>query len=96
MLLDQTFPIDLPHAVLDGLPNPVFVKDAQRYLEQDLNRNIPTLILHGKQDDVINLAVSRAYACQRPWVTLQPLDTDHGMTDSMEKIWQSIEEFCQL
>ncbi|MEL6958797.1 MAG: diguanylate cyclase [Pseudomonadota bacterium] len=30
MLLDQTFPIDLPHAVLDGLPNPVFVKDAQR------------------------------------------------------------------
>ncbi|NEQ48787.1 MAG: alpha/beta fold hydrolase [Leptolyngbya sp. SIO3F4] len=73
-----------------------FVKDAQRYLEQDLNRNIPTLILHGKQDDVINLAVSRAYACQRPWVTLQPLDTDHGMTDSMEKIWQSIEEFCHL
>lgn len=73
-----------------------FVQDAKNYDDQTLNRSLPTLIIHGKQDDVIALATSQEYAGQRPWTILKPLDTDHGMADSMADIWQAIQDFCQL
>ncbi|MEM7793529.1 MAG: YqiA/YcfP family alpha/beta fold hydrolase [Cyanobacteria bacterium P01_C01_bin.118] len=73
-----------------------FVQDAKNYDEQTLRRSLPTLILHGKRDKVIALAASQRYAAQRPWIILKPLDTDHGMADSMADIWQAIQDFCQL
>ncbi len=73
-----------------------FVTDAQQYPDKQLKKIIPTLILHGHQDDVIALNASLIYAQHRPWVTLLPLVTDHGMADAMEDIWLAIQEFCQL
>ncbi|MGD1854202.1 MAG: YqiA/YcfP family alpha/beta fold hydrolase [Leptolyngbyaceae cyanobacterium] len=73
-----------------------FVTDAQSYADSQLNQPIPTLILHGKHDEVIDLAASQTYAAQRPWTQLQALDTDHGMADAMEEIWQAIKAFCHL
>ena len=73
-----------------------FIQDAKNYDDQALDRSLPTLILHGKRDDVIALAASQTYANQRPWTQLKPLDTDHGMADSMAEIWQNIQDFCQL
>ncbi|QSJ16803.1 alpha/beta fold hydrolase [Nostoc sp. UHCC 0702] len=73
-----------------------FVTDAAQYQEQLLQRPIPTLILHGKKDEVIPITASRNFALSRPWVELVELDSDHGLGNVTEEIWQAICLFCQL
>jgi len=80
-----------------------FVKDAAQYQENLLQRPIPTLILHGKKDEVIPIEASRDFArwrsppkVSRPWVELVELDSDHALSNVMEEIWQAICLFCQL
>ena len=69
------------------------VADAQRYNERTLDAEIPTLILHGKHDDVITIQASRDYACDRPWVTLMELESDHSLGNALPLIWQQIHKF---
>ncbi len=71
-----------------------FVRDTSKYKDQHLQRQIPTLILHGIKDETVSVECSRAYASQRPWVKLIELDSDHGLTDSLPRIWQEIAAFC--
>ena len=73
-----------------------FVTDATQYKEEALQRPIPTLILHGRHDDVIPIQASREFAQKRPWVELVELDSDHGLGNVMTEIWQAIRIFCQL
>lgn len=73
-----------------------FVKDASQYKEEALQRLIPTLILHGRHDDVIPIQASRSFAQKRPWVEFMELDSDHGLGNVMSEIWQAIRSFCQL
>ncbi|MDB9372248.1 YqiA/YcfP family alpha/beta fold hydrolase [Nodularia sphaerocarpa] len=73
-----------------------FVTDAAQYQEEILQRPIPTLILHGKQDEVIPITASREFARLRPWVELLELDSDHGLGNVMSEIWQAIHRFCQF
>ncbi|MGV0103782.1 Alpha/beta hydrolase [Nostoc sp. DSM 114160] len=73
-----------------------FVIDAAQYQEKLLQRPIPTLILHGKKDEVIPVEASRDFARSRPWVQLIELDSDHALSNVMEEIWQAIHLFCQL
>ncbi|MEH2247011.1 YqiA/YcfP family alpha/beta fold hydrolase [Nostoc sp.] len=73
-----------------------FVTDAAQYQEKLLQRPIPTLILHGKKDEVIPIEASHDFARSRPWVELVELDSDHALGDVMEEILQAIRLFCQL
>ncbi len=73
-----------------------FVVDASKYQEQKLKRPIPTLILHGRKDDVVPIQFSRDYALNRPWVELIELEDDHLLAKVMPEIWQEIQDFCQL
>ncbi len=73
-----------------------FVTDATQYQEQQLQRSIPTLILHGIKDEVIPIEASRDFARSHPWVDLIELDSDHALGNVMEEIWQAIHLFCQL
>lgn len=74
-----------------------FVEDARQYHQaEQLTRPIPTLILHGQQDETIPIQASREYANERAWVHLQELDSDHTLGNVMPGIWQTIQEFCQL
>ncbi len=73
-----------------------FVTDAAQYQEEFLQRPIPTLILHGKKDEVIPIEASRHFARSRPWVKLVELDSDHALSNVIEEIWQAICLFCQL
>ncbi len=73
-----------------------FVTDAAQYQEDLLLRPIPTLILHGTKDEVIPIAASCEFAQSRPWVDLVELDSDHGLGNVMEEIWEAIHLFCQL
>lgn len=73
-----------------------FVTDAAQYQEELLQRPIPSLILHGKKDEVIPVEASRNFARSRPWVELVELDSDHALGNVMEEIWQAVRLFCQL
>lgn len=73
-----------------------FVEDASQYQEEQLLRPVPTLILHGRHDQVIPISASRDYASVRPWVQLIELDSDHALNDVMPQIWEAIQAFCQL
>ncbi|MCB1018633.1 MAG: alpha/beta fold hydrolase [Acidobacteria bacterium] len=48
----------------------------------------PTLIFHGKRDDVVSPDLSIQYAWGRSNVELQLLDSDHGLTDVLDTIWK--------
>ncbi|MEH2292183.1 YqiA/YcfP family alpha/beta fold hydrolase [Nostoc sp.] len=80
-----------------------FVTDAAQYQEKLLQRPIPTLIMHGKKDEVIPIEASRDFArwrsppkVSRPWVELVELESDHALGNVMEETWQAIRLFCQL
>lgn len=73
-----------------------FVTDAAQYPEDAIQRPVPTLILHGQQDEVIPITASLDFAKTRPWVRCIPLESDHALVDVSEQIWQYLQEFCQL
>ena len=73
-----------------------FVEDAQRYADEALIGQIPTLICHGLQDEVIAIAASRAYAAPRPWVQLLELPSDHTLGNVEEEIWQALGTFLSV
>jgi uncharacterized protein len=73
-----------------------FMTDLAQYDEVTLQRPLPTLILHGRQDDVIPIQASRDFAASRPWVRLTELESDHALVDVQTQIWQAIQLFCGL
>jgi uncharacterized protein len=73
-----------------------FITDAQGYRDEDLRANIPTLMLHGTDDETISIDASRAYAATRPWVHLVELPSDHALTDVEPEIWQHTQGFLGL
>ncbi len=81
-----------------------FVTDLASYDEVELGRfrrklalqSLPTLILHGSNDETVPISASRAYAASRDWVKLIELDSDHGLGNSVSRIWREIQEFCPL
>lgn len=73
-----------------------FVTDLAEYHDGDLQRSLPTLILHGVHDDVIPVQASRDYAEQRPWVKLIELESDHALANVGDRLWQEIRAFCAL
>ncbi len=70
--------------------------DSRLYDEEQLVRPVPTLILHGSRDAVVDPELSRDYARRHPQVTLQWFDTDHAMTDVLSQLWAQTATFCRL
>ncbi len=73
-----------------------FMKDAALYQEEKLRRPLPTLILHGINDEVIPIQASRDFAQQRSWVELVELDSDHALFNVVDEIFLAISRFCKL
>jgi len=73
-----------------------FMRDVTQYNDEHLLRPIPTLILHGRQDEVISIQSSREFASSRPWVELIELDSDHALSNITSEIWSEIQSFCEL
>lgn len=70
-----------------------FLEDADNYPISELKRSLPTLIIHGINDDVVPIQVSRDYANSHSQVKLVELDSDHGLNDSKARIWHEIQQF---
>ncbi|PSF38445.1 esterase [Aphanothece hegewaldii CCALA 016] len=73
-----------------------FVEDTEQYCEEQLQRSVPTLIIHGRNDEVIPLKYSRDFAKTRPWVELVEVESDHALTNVLLDIWHLTKEFCHL
>jgi pimeloyl-ACP methyl ester carboxylesterase len=73
-----------------------FVTDLTQYDEAQLRRPVPTLILHGENDEVIPVQASQEFAAQRPWVKLVEISSDHSLGNVQSDLWQAIQEFCLL
>lgn len=73
-----------------------FVQDLAQYPDEQLQRPVPTLILHGTHDQVVPVTVSRAFVAQRPWAKLVELDSDHGLGNVKAEIWEATRDFCRL
>lgn len=78
------------------LLNYLFWQDLQIYDDSLINHNIPTLIFHGIHDETIPIEVSRIYAKKNSHVTLTELDSNHGLNDSQEKIYQGMLDWLSL
>ncbi len=73
-----------------------FLLDLETYDDTKLSRPVPTLIIHGDQDDVVPIGVSEMYAHSRPWVRLRRLPDDHSLKKDLPLIWQEISTFLGL
>ena len=73
-----------------------FITDAQQYADDQLQTPIPTLILHGRQDDIIPIQASRNYSATRSWVQLIELESDHSLGNVQAEIWQAVKEFSGI
>jgi uncharacterized protein len=70
-----------------------FFADAQTHSKTILPRELPILIMHGVRDEVVPVSVSQDVAALHPHVILELLDSDHGLGDVLDEIWQKIEAF---
>jgi hypothetical protein len=54
---------------------------------------IPTLVMHGRNDDVVPIETSRAFAAGRPNVELIELDDGHELVASLPRLLAEAERF---
>jgi uncharacterized protein len=95
---ENTYYLPIYHHALKNL-SPLhynFVVDARRYPLAQIDRVLPTLIIHGISDDVIPISASRDFAQDRCWVKLLEWESDHQLTNVSDRIWQEICNFCVL
>lgn len=55
----------------------------------------PTLVFHGRMDDVVSPELSTEFALKKVNVELHLLDSNHRLLDVIETIWKQVEVFYQ-
>lgn len=71
-----------------------FITDASEQLAADgPDVRVPTLILHGRGDDTVDIAVSRAFAAGRRHVRLIELEDGHALVASLPRIIEEADRF---
>ena len=73
-----------------------FIRDMLNYQDADLIRELPTLILHGKFDDVILIESSRQFAETRSWLELREYDDDHSLANVLPQLWNAGKHFLKI
>lgn len=63
--------------------------DAAGYDAFSVTLDMPIVIVHGRQDDVVDPAMVERWAAARPNVTLHMVDDGHQLAESMEFIWRT-------
>lgn len=68
------------------------IEDAQQY-ENEPEFGQPALILHGIHDPVVPVELSENFAAAHPNVTLVRFESGHELTDVLEPMWSSVQDF---
>lgn len=69
-----------------------FLADARRYEEEPAITQ-PCLIVHGTQDDVVPVQVSRQFARTRTCCELFEAESSHELRDQVDVIWEAASSF---
>lgn len=69
-----------------------FIEDADGYEEFPEFRQ-PTLILHGRYDEVVPVELSRQFVQNQPHIELRILESDHGLSNRLDEIWDATHRF---
>ena len=70
-----------------------FVEELRALDSRTVQLPIPTLIIHGTEDEVVPVSQSREFASSRGWVTLQLVQDTHQLLKNPTKMLESIERF---
>lgn len=70
-----------------------FVEDAEAIDIGYPDVRVPTLVLHGRRDDVVPIERSRAFAADKPHVRLVELDDGHELVGSLPRLLTESEAF---
>jgi len=68
-------------------------RDAEKWDRLDLDREIPTRIVHGIHDDTVDISESRKFADTHPLCRLQELDSDHQLLSHIDWIVEDALKF---
>ncbi len=71
-------------------------EDAQKYDSFAAQVPTPTLIFHGRRDEVVDPAMVERFAAGRAGVSLRWLDDDHQLGSSLELIWAESARFLGI
>lgn len=71
-------------------------EDAARYDAFDVALDLPMLVIHGRQDDIVDAAMVEHWCAAHPSAELHLVDDGHQLTDSMPFIWQKSREWLGL
>lgn len=74
-----------------------FFTDAGTYLNKTLDRQLPILIVHGANDEVVPCSLSQDFVkeYENP-VTLEIVESDHSLGNAIDLIWQRTKTFLEL
>jgi hypothetical protein len=73
-----------------------FVEDLESYSTRNIQVTVPTLVMHGINDDVVPVAESKNFARQNPeHVKLIELEDGHELIQSLPTIWSESEAFLK-
>ena len=71
------------------------VQDALQYEDEPAFPQ-PALVLHGRRDEVVPVALSKAFAEGHPNVKLKVVESGHELTDVLEQLWLETAAFLQF
>ncbi len=69
-----------------------FVEDSLQ-CENEPDFHQPALVLHGANDEVVPVEVSRRYAAGHPNVRLVVVESGHALTDVLDQMWRETAAF---
>ena len=70
--------------------------DAGQYDSLSAAAPIPTLLLQGRSDQVVDLSLVERYSRERDYATLVLLDDGHQLQASLQRVWSEISVFLGL
>ncbi len=70
--------------------------DAARYDSFAVRRVVPTLLLQGRHDEIVEPALVERFAVSRPHVRVVMLDDGHQLKASLDRIWSETAVFLGL
>ena len=90
--------LEMPHYAYDETRRVHYelYADGGRYDSFGSRAAVPTLILQGRHDTVVDPAMVKRFAGARPHVRLVMLDDDHQLKNSLDRVWFEIAAFLQL
>lgn len=74
-----------------------FIEDLSGHKTEGFKVKVPTLVIHGINDDTVPIDHSREFAKMNPQLTtLIELDEGHELTSDLNRIWLDVERFLNI